>query len=127
MGMPSVGETYTLTCTVSIEPRLPGTPNVQWLGPGVSMEKVTVGNIVNEGEMIFTKKLTFSPLTHSENYVGNYTCRATTLGRDKEKFQIVHVTRKSLEFLLKFYFSHDCIASTRKCSLHFILQFQVQL
>ena len=93
-GMPSVGETYTLTCNVSIEPGVSGTARVEWLGPGVDVEGVTVGDTV-AGEMVFTKRLTFSPLMYSEDYVGQYTCRATILGQVKENFQIVHVTRKS--------------------------------
>ena len=92
-GMPSVGETYTLTCNVSIEPGVSGTTRVEWLGPGVDMEGVTVGDTV-PGEMAFTKRLTFSPLMYSEDHVGQYTCRASILGQVKENFQIVHVTRK---------------------------------
>ena len=94
-GMPSVGETYTLTCNVSTAPGVSGTARVEWLGPGVDVEGVTVGDTV-AGEMVFTKRLTFSHLMYSEDYVGQYTCRATILGQVKENFHIVHVTRKSM-------------------------------
>ena len=118
-GMPSVGETYTLACNVSIQPGVSGTARVEWLGPGVDVEGVTVGDTV-AGEMVFTKRLIFSPLMYSEDYVGQYTCRATIMGKVKENFQIVHVTRKSIMSFF-FYFSYDCIASTHKCSLHICL------
>ena len=117
-GMPSVGEIYTLTCNVSTAPGVSGITRVEWLGPGVDVEGVTIGDTV-AGEMVFTKRLTFSPLMYSEDYVGQYTCRATIMGQVKENFQIVHVIRKSIfefSFLILVY---DCIASTHKYLLIF--------
>lgn len=73
------GQTISLTCTVNGGPNISETPDVQWLGPDVSLLLSENGGImVDNATMVntstFSRTLRFTPVRTS--YGGLYTCRA---------------------------------------------------
>ena len=69
---PTLGQSYTLTCNVSVASGVTGTPTVQWMRPGSSAPIVTGGNFTVRSTSPYT--LTINPLRLS--HAGQYTCRA---------------------------------------------------
>ena len=72
-GNPTLGQSYTLTCNVSVASGVTGTPTVQWVGPGSSAPFTTGGDFTVSSTSPYT--LTISTLRQS--HTGRYTCRAT--------------------------------------------------
>ena len=75
-GNPTLGQSYTLTCNVSIASGVTGNLIVQWVGPGSSAPIVTGGDFTVSSTSPYT--LTINPLRQSHG--GQYTCRATVGG-----------------------------------------------
>ena len=75
-GNPTLGQSYTLTCNVSVVSGVTGTPTVQWVGPGSSAPIVTGGDFTVSSTSPYT--LTINPLRQS--HAGQYTCQATVGG-----------------------------------------------
>ena len=74
-GTSIAGETYSLTCTVSLEQELRESPVIEWIGPdgGVIENGTPVDVSLNSSSTTMT--LLFSPLHTSHG--GTYWCRAT--------------------------------------------------
>ena len=72
-GNPTLGQSYTLTCNVSVASGVTGTPTVQWVGPGSSASITTGGDFTVNSTSPYT--LTISTLRQS--HTGRYTCQAT--------------------------------------------------
>jgi len=70
---PTAGQSYTLTCTVTPQGGLAGTPTVQWRGPSGSDHITTGGDFTVSSTPPYT--LTINPLRQS--HAGEYTCKAT--------------------------------------------------
>ena len=73
------GQTINLTCTVNRGPNISETPDIQWLGPGVSLLLSESGGImVDDTTMVnsstFSRTLQFTPARTSHG--GLYTCQA---------------------------------------------------
>ena len=75
-GNPTLGQSYTLTCDVSVTSGVTGTPTVQWVGPGSSAPIAAGGDFTVSSTSPYT--LTINPLRQS--HAGQYTCRATVNG-----------------------------------------------
>ena len=69
---PTLGQSYTLTCNVTLASGVTGTPTVQWMGPDSSAPIVTGGDFTVSSTPPYT--LTINPLLQS--HAGQYTCRA---------------------------------------------------
>ena len=69
---PTLGQSYTLTCNVSVASGVTGTPTVQWMRPGSSTPVVTGGDFTVSSTSPYT--LTINPLRQS--HAGQYTCQA---------------------------------------------------
>ena len=75
-GNPTLGQSYTLTCNVSVASGVTGTPTVQWMGPGSSGPITTGGDFTVSSTPPYT--LTINPLRPS--HAGQYACHATVGG-----------------------------------------------
>ena len=75
-GNPTLGQSYTLTCNVSIASGVTGAPTVQWVRSGSSAPITTGGDFTVSSTSPYT--LTISTLRQS--HTGRYTCRATLAG-----------------------------------------------
>ena len=72
-GTSTAGDSFSLTCTVSVVENLIQSPIVTWIGPGVGQTGVKeIGLMVSDAVTILT--LSFNPLQTSHG--GQYTCRA---------------------------------------------------
>ena len=71
-GNPTLGQSYTLTCNVSVASGVTGTPAVQWVGPGSSAPIVTGGDFTVSSTSPYT--LIINPLR--QYHAGQYTCQA---------------------------------------------------
>ena len=69
---PMLGQSYTLTCNVSVASGVAGPPIVQWVGPGSSAPIVTGGDFTVSSTSPYT--LTINPLRQS--HAGQYACQA---------------------------------------------------
>ena len=69
---PTLGQSYTLTCNVSVASGVAGPPTVQWVGPGSSAPIVTGGDFTVSSTSPYT--FTINPLRQS--HAGQYTCQA---------------------------------------------------
>ncbi len=75
-GVSMAGNTFTLTCNVTLPQQLRETPAVVWIGPdGMEIGNGTVEGVTVSLSSPLTKVLTFSPLRTSHG--GVYTCRAS--------------------------------------------------
>ena len=72
-GNPTLGQSYTLTCNVSVASGVTGTPTVQWVGPGSSAPITTGGDFTVSSTSPYT--LIINPLRQS--HTGQYTCQVT--------------------------------------------------
>ena len=68
------GDTVTLTCSVTLPHGVTGTPDFQWVGPGVPP---TPADPTTSGEVV-SSDLTLSEIATSQ--AGQYTCTATLNG-----------------------------------------------
>ena len=75
-GNPTLGQSYTLTCNVSVASGVTGTPTVLWVGPGSSAPIATGGDFTVSSTSPHT--LIINPLRPS--HAGQYTCQATVGG-----------------------------------------------
>ena len=75
-GSPTLGQSYTLTCNVSVASGVTGTPVVQWVGPGSSAPITTGGDFTVSNTSPYN--LIINPLRQS--HAGRYTCQATVGG-----------------------------------------------
>ncbi len=73
IGTPALGGTYSLTCTVE---GVSGSPAIQWFGPGGSEIATGVSTTT------LTSTITFTDLALSD--AGEYTCRSTITGVERE-------------------------------------------
>ena len=80
-GIPDVGRTFALLCSVTIPGGVATEPQIMWLSPEGSMVssegEVTVGNqpIIGNPSRLTTYVIQFSPLMTS--HAGTYTCQVT--------------------------------------------------
>ena len=88
------GETYSLTCTVSLEQVLRQSPVIEWIGPdGRVIENGTVVDVSLSSSSPTTMTLLFSPLHTSHG--GTYWCRATVIDTDA-KIEIMNNSSKNV-------------------------------
>ena len=96
-----VGDSVTLTCSVTLPAGVTGTPDFQWEGPGVTP---TPAAPTTSGQEVFSV-LTFSGIATSQT--GQYSCNATL--RDSSISTALNVTVQSKFTLCKIYIlSNDC-------------------
>ena len=81
-GTSIAGETYNLTCTVSLEQVLRQSPVIEWIGPdGRVIENGTLVDVsLSSSSPSTIMSLLFSPLHTSHE--GRYWCRATVIDTD---------------------------------------------
>ena len=91
-GNPTLGQSYTLTCNVSVASGVTGTPAVQWVGPGSSVSITTGGDFTVTNISTTSYILTINPLRQS--HAGQYICQATVGGDTGTGSAIVNIPGK---------------------------------
>ena len=84
------GQSYTLTCTVTLTMGVSGPPTIEWLGFDSSDTDITVGDVTADSgnPSMYTRTLTFMLRT---SHGGDYTCQATSsavTGMDTETLYV---------------------------------------
>ena len=93
--MPTAGESFSLTCTVTLAEgdSLIGDPAVQWMGPdGASIDSDTPQVMTDDSTVTYVSTLEFTPVQTSHR--GQYTCRANSTSGTSMDAKILTVQSK---------------------------------